>query len=319
MLERIGRMLRQAREAKGLSLTDIQMETNIRLTYLRALEAGAGHDAFPGDPYHRGFMKTYARAVGLSPEEVLKLYDEHYQPTEGSTEGGEAESEKAAAPVAAPPAATPAAAQVPKQGDRGLNGAQIRGPEPSRPRGGRSPGTGRGRAWTVIAIVVLLLAVSGGVWWFSNRGAVSAKTGGGGGPVVTNPGNTGGTSGTGGGGTGGGATPPPDTTKPPEPPAVTVTRKDVDAENTLVTVKGADRLSVTVKITERCWFGVTQDGAVIAEETLDPGDSRTWTASGKLVLRVGNPDGATFSVNGQDQGSMGKARIPRNIRVEKAP
>ncbi len=321
MLERIGRMLREAREAKGLSLTDIQMETNIRLAYLQALEAGAGHNAFPGDPYHRGFMKTYARAVGLSPEEVLKLYDEHYWPAE--VEDGGAQGVRAAAPVAAP-----AEAPVPRQQhDRSLRGAQIRSPEPSHPSGARASGNTGRRAWAAVAILVLVLAAAGGTWWYFHQDTTAggSKAGGGETPVVSSPGNTGGATagGTGGGasgGTGGGTTSPPDnTTKPPEPPAVTVTRKDVDAENTVVSVKGADKISVTVKVTERCWFGVTQDGSVIAEETLDPGDSRTWTASKKLGMRVGNPDGATFTVNGKDQGSMGSLRIPRNITIEKAP
>lgn len=334
MLERIGQMLREAREAKGLSLTDIQMETNIRLSYLQALEAGAGHDAFPGSPYHRGFLKTYARLVGLSPEEILKLYDEHYGQRESKADAGTGSGKaappaaEATAPTPAPTPAsaptTPAAAAAPAPAGRPAahapKGALIRGPEPSRPRGARGPGRSRGQGpgdsgrrtfLTIALLVILILAVVGAAWWFLGPGATAVTPmNGSGTPVAGNTGgNTGGAAATSGSA---GAS-----TQPPAAPAVTVTKRNVDKDNAVFDVQGADKVTVVVKATERCWFGVTQDGKLIAEETLEPGDSRSWSADGKLELRVGNPGGATMVVNGQDKGVMGEQGMPKSIVIQK--
>ena len=60
----IGRKLREAREKKGMSLTEIQEFTKIRLRYLEAIESGE-LDVIPGEVYRKGFISNYANAVGL--------------------------------------------------------------------------------------------------------------------------------------------------------------------------------------------------------------------------------------------------------------
>lgn len=56
--------LRAAREALGLSMTDVARRTRVTLRHIEALEAG-DYAAMPGRPYAIGFAKGYARAVGL--------------------------------------------------------------------------------------------------------------------------------------------------------------------------------------------------------------------------------------------------------------
>jgi cytoskeleton protein RodZ len=69
----LGETLRQARLDKGVSLADAARETRIRRSYLEALEA---EDAASLPPlvYTRGFLKTYAEYLGLSPEAMVDLY-----------------------------------------------------------------------------------------------------------------------------------------------------------------------------------------------------------------------------------------------------
>jgi cytoskeletal protein RodZ len=74
-MEEIGEILRQAREAKGLSLAQVEEATKIRSTYLQALEEGEYH-LLPAAVYVRGFLKNYAQYLGMDPQEVLSLYQE---------------------------------------------------------------------------------------------------------------------------------------------------------------------------------------------------------------------------------------------------
>jgi transcriptional regulator with XRE-family HTH domain len=69
----LGALLRKAREQRGLSLDDIQETTKIRKRYLEAIESG-DHSILPGSFYVRAFVKNYSEAVGLDPDEVLRLY-----------------------------------------------------------------------------------------------------------------------------------------------------------------------------------------------------------------------------------------------------
>jgi cytoskeleton protein RodZ len=74
-METLGLWLRQAREAKGSTLEEVEAATRIRPRFLEALEAG-NFAAFPGGAVQaRGFLRIYARYLDLSPEEALARYD----------------------------------------------------------------------------------------------------------------------------------------------------------------------------------------------------------------------------------------------------
>ena len=69
----LGAKLRQAREAKGLTLDDLFEQTKIQVRLLKALEEEEYH-LFPGEVYARGALRNYAETVGLDYKEVLALY-----------------------------------------------------------------------------------------------------------------------------------------------------------------------------------------------------------------------------------------------------
>jgi cytoskeletal protein RodZ len=71
--QHLGEMLRSARESRGLDRARIERDTRIRERYLSALERGA-YDELPGDVYARGFLRTYARYLGLDPDAMVALY-----------------------------------------------------------------------------------------------------------------------------------------------------------------------------------------------------------------------------------------------------
>ena len=69
----VGRLLRDQREARGLSLGEIERHLRIRLAHLEAIEEGC-FDKLPGAAYIPAFLRAYASHVGLDPEKVLTAY-----------------------------------------------------------------------------------------------------------------------------------------------------------------------------------------------------------------------------------------------------
>ena len=65
----VGQRLREAREAKGLSIEDIAATTRIPTRHLSSLESSEW-DKLPAATYSVGFAKNYAGAVGLDRAEI---------------------------------------------------------------------------------------------------------------------------------------------------------------------------------------------------------------------------------------------------------
>lgn len=69
----LGNRLKEARLAKGLSLEDLQSITKIQKRYLIGIEEG-NYSSMPGNFYVRAFVKQYAEALQLNPEEIFETY-----------------------------------------------------------------------------------------------------------------------------------------------------------------------------------------------------------------------------------------------------
>lgn len=74
-LTELGSRLKEAREVKGISLDELQKITKIQKRYLIGIEEG-NYSIMPGKFYIRAFIKQYAEAVDLNPEEIFDLYKE---------------------------------------------------------------------------------------------------------------------------------------------------------------------------------------------------------------------------------------------------
>lgn len=79
----LGARLREARERRNLSLQEVAERTKIPVTNLEALESDQGQ-RLPGGIFARSFVRTYAREVGVDPEEAVRdfvrLHPEHAAP-----------------------------------------------------------------------------------------------------------------------------------------------------------------------------------------------------------------------------------------------
>jgi cytoskeletal protein RodZ len=72
-MDEIGHILREARENKGLTVEDVQAQIRINARYLTALENGQ-YSALPTPVHARGFLRNYARFLGLDPQPLLDRY-----------------------------------------------------------------------------------------------------------------------------------------------------------------------------------------------------------------------------------------------------
>ncbi len=72
-LTELGKLLKEAREQRNMSLDDLQEITKIQKRYLIAIEQG-NYVIMPGKFYVRAFIRQYAEAVGLNPDELFEQY-----------------------------------------------------------------------------------------------------------------------------------------------------------------------------------------------------------------------------------------------------
>jgi cytoskeletal protein RodZ len=70
----LGERFRAAREQRGLTLSEVAEHLRIRSVYLAAIE-DENWSAIGAPVYTRGFLRTYARYLGLDPEEAVADYN----------------------------------------------------------------------------------------------------------------------------------------------------------------------------------------------------------------------------------------------------
>jgi cytoskeleton protein RodZ len=70
---RVGEELREARLALGVSVEDAAIQLRINKRYLLALEEGRVKD-LPGAAYAVGFVRSYATALGLDPDDAVRRF-----------------------------------------------------------------------------------------------------------------------------------------------------------------------------------------------------------------------------------------------------
>jgi cytoskeletal protein RodZ len=268
-MSELGQVLREAREAKGVSLAEAEDATKIRLKYLRALEEGQ-YDILPPSVYVRGFLRSYANYLGLDPEYVVELYDqtvpEGITPREPQiiaeplVPSSRINWELIAgillliavgvlavwvyrqyvAPLALSPTPTP-----PTVAERKEAAQSIPAANPSPVRAAASP--------TAVP------------------------------PTATPVPPT--------------ATPvPPTATRPPRPTATPTTAP-----------AQATDLRLALRTTARSWLRIIIDGETVFQGILNAGESRIWRGKREIRLRTGNAGGVEVTLNGQPLGALGKS------------
>jgi cytoskeleton protein RodZ len=69
----LGEKLRQAREARGITLSEVADQTRISPLYIESIE-NDDYRALPGGIFNKGFVKSFAKYVGVDEQEALQDY-----------------------------------------------------------------------------------------------------------------------------------------------------------------------------------------------------------------------------------------------------
>jgi cytoskeletal protein RodZ len=141
-IEHFGISLRRARQSRALTLGEISSSTKVPRSALELIEEGK-LDGLPADVFVRGFIRSYARAVGVSELQPLAQFDKALRAR------SEAERAESALPVIDPTIAgiaTTAHGQSGQFGQLGLEEAE------------EAASSRRGLGLAVFVIVLLLIA-----------------------------------------------------------------------------------------------------------------------------------------------------------------
>ena len=75
--EPFGKLLADARRARGMKLQEVSAATKISVAKLQALERD-DVESLPGGIFTRGFVRSYAEAVGLDPRDTLAKFETRF-------------------------------------------------------------------------------------------------------------------------------------------------------------------------------------------------------------------------------------------------
>lgn len=284
----LGQRLREAREAKELSLADVEQGTRIRLKYLEALELGDYASMTPVQA--QGFLRNYARFLGLDLELLLRELESEQAPHR--VRKGPRLPGRRAAPPDEGTAITPAV--------RSLSGTIT--PAPATPPRTRPRRARRSFLSNTLIIVVAGVIVAGGVLGITRLigGLVESQTQSA--PADTEPlpmqptPSPGATSasesalspGAEGEATPEGAAPAPALEEPFAPPTLTGTS-----------------VTVLIEIVQPSWVSITTDGVVRYEGLARKGEILNFTGQQSVGVRANNAAGLRLTVNNQPQGALG--------------
>jgi cytoskeleton protein RodZ len=262
----LGEDLRTAREARGLTLSDAAEHIHIRSVYLAAIEA-EDWPAIGAPVYVRGFIRTYARFLGLNPEEAIARFVDRV-PSESPTQVATALASMAAAPERRPPSFGALAGII-----VALVLVAFVGYEYYTYKTGTAGPVATGG--TALASAPAALAAAP-----SPSAALAAPA-----PSTTVAGSPGDE-----------ASAVPDGSDSPGPAA----SDGLEEPSPVPMAKDG----IQIRLAARSWIRVVIDGKTALEGIFPAGTMRTF--SGKTaVVRAGNAAGVEVSVGGRSQGAMG--------------
>lgn len=285
-MNELGQWLREAREAKGRSLAEVEATTRIRQKFLAALEAEEW-DNLPDDVTSIGFLRKYATYLGLDPQQAVERF----------------RARNARRPLPPPPPEIPS--------DRPVDYRPMEMDLEVKPP--------RQIPWRPIVAAVAVLLVLAGIWWVLTfqRGWLSRWSAflpeipllGGPAPTATpeilatptrivirvtaTPTAT------------SPATPTPTSTPTPLPEVEGGTAPVIAETATPELGPVIESLVLQMETTQRSWVSVNVDGQKAMETTLEPGEIREWEGRRSISLRTGNAAGVALVMNGQPVGPLG--------------
>jgi cytoskeleton protein RodZ len=87
MSQTLGEKFREAREERGISVSEVAEQTRISSLYISSIEKD-DYKPLPGGIFNKGFVKSYAKFIGLDEHEALQDYAKIVAQTEGQDDDG---------------------------------------------------------------------------------------------------------------------------------------------------------------------------------------------------------------------------------------
>jgi cytoskeleton protein RodZ len=266
-------MLKQAREAKNLSLADIADTTFISVRFLEAIEAGKT-DILP-QAYVRAFIREYAAVVGLDTSDVMRRYDSigspHPAAPPRSAPGVERDESLGSAPARVSSEQAPEVHQSPAP-EPPPQPQYQNVPIPSTPAPRRDLTDMIQKAAVVMGVVVIAI-----VLW-NVMGIERPKTQ---------------------------EIPFQNVIKENELHASGPAGRD---STRIPGMQGSrtDSLTLQAQTTDSVWIQVVIDEGTPREYLFRPNSRASWKAGEKFLLTVGNAGAVHFTLNKKDLGTLGK-------------
>jgi cytoskeleton protein RodZ len=323
-----GDKFRKEREKKNISLDDVSNVTKISSRMLKAIEQER-FDQLPGGVFNKGFIRAYAKHLGMNDEEAVNDYLACLREAQADAhdvwEPARATQPRAAAPEKRTPYTKPALKTQSSPQVEELPGLQLPRAEHVRPPANKYLYERRHQIpWIAIGALVVLLAV----FWWTRRphaphpAATSPVTQAS--PVTAASANetpahpipaTTPAAHPGGSGSSAATSHPPATGA--AKPAASATSSAAPAvgspgaESAPANAAAVKPLTLVIRATENSWISVSADGQLISQETLIAPAHASFRASREISVKVGNAAGVTFLWNGKEipaQGAEAEAR-----------
>jgi len=274
-----GETLKRERELRKISLREVSEATKIGLRYLEALEANR-FDRLPGGLFNKGFIRAYAKFIGLDGEAMVNAYlfdlnsRQNPPPTRPRYAGFSIEETDPSVP---PPEEHP--------------------PAPSRRRALAGI---LGAAALVVAAILWLIVFRGPAappGKASSSRAQEEKAQFAGEPSGAPAGIESGTSAPAAPGAKVPVTPPPAAGEAP-PPAI-----EEETENP---APEPEDLSLVLSVSEATWIAVVCDGTERLSKEVAPGDTVRLYCQNEIRLESGNAGTMMLQINGYDCVPLGE-------------
>lgn len=324
-----GDKFRKTREKKEFSLDDVSHVTKIGVRMLRAIEE-EHFDQLPGGVFNKGFIRAYAKHLGLNDEDAITNYLACVQQTQ--IDAGEVLKPQGTASAKATASAKPGKIEAKKSGakksDRDLSAIKSEGtapveelPELQLPRAEHvrprqrdfAPHSGRGMPWGIVGVAALVLILAFLFWKrrsHSPNAAAASRSSSIAAPARLEPAKL--------------ETAKPESTRPesvrpapitttPAPVTVAMPKSTTQPSSASGVVpapapasvpssqaKSTAPLTLVIRATETSWISVLADGQPVSHETLIAPARTSVRASREIVARIGNAAGVTFLWNGQE-------------------
>lgn len=330
-----GERLRKQREQRGITLEAICGVTKISVRMLRAIEEEK-FDQLPGGVFNKGFVRAYARQVGLDEEEALSDYLDALQESQiqeqnilpdlraSHLSGGEAIRTVELSAGAA-------AKDLPNESQlrTSIVAADAHHQDPENSREAISFRPAARFSWGILVAIVAVVCAGIGYWSVHSRnlpseasrpeagsgdqGVASTSAESHTGPPATNTESSAGRT---------AAKTPPSINH-----AVTNSGPNSGSE---ADIKGTKRdfrstfatnqpkFTLLIRAEKTSWVSITVDGKLVAEEIITAPAEVTTHASDKIVVKTGNAAGIGFVFDGKELPANGKDGEVRTFTFDRS-